>query len=79
MPPVANCSKVDYAVLFTIGSRFLTVWPLLAISGAGHRTGFIASLNLAQVSEFGIEGVELLSELSVAVAQRDDLHDHPER
>ena len=32
----------------------LTVWPLLAISGAGHRTGFITSLNLAQVSEFGL-------------------------
>lgn len=42
------------AVVFTVASRFLTVWPLLALSGAGHRTGFLASLNLAQVSEFGL-------------------------
>ncbi len=55
VPPQAQWwPAIIAAVLFTIGSRFLTVWPLLAISGAGHRTGFIASLNLAQVSEFGL-------------------------
>lgn len=41
-------------VLFIIISRFLTVYPLLVWSGAGRRTGFITSLNLAQISEFSL-------------------------
>ncbi len=41
-------------VIFAIASRFLTVYPLLAFSGSGRRTGFISSLNLAQVSEFSL-------------------------
>jgi len=41
-------------VLFVIGSRFLTVYPLLALSGSGRRTSFIASLNLSQISEFSL-------------------------
>jgi len=53
-PQVGMWGAVAAAVLFTVISRFLTIWPLLALSGAGHRTGFIASLNLAQVSEFGL-------------------------
>ena len=53
-PQPGMWGAVTAAVLFTIVSRFLTIWPLLAVSGAGHRTGFIASLNLAQVSEFGL-------------------------
>mgnify|MGYP005854039893 CR=1 FL=1 len=35
-------------------SRFLSVYPLLAIAGSGRRTYFITSLNLAQVSEFSL-------------------------
>jgi Kef-type K+ transport system membrane component KefB len=55
VPPEARMwPAIIAAVLFTIISRFVTVWPLLALSGAGHRTGFLASLNLAQVSEFGL-------------------------
>ncbi len=35
-------------------SRFLTIYPLLALCGSGRRTAFLASLNLAQISEFGL-------------------------
>ena len=41
-------------VAFVIASRFLSVYPLLALSGAGRRTAFITSLNLAQISEFSL-------------------------
>lgn len=41
-------------VLFVIASRFLTVYPLLSLAGSGRRTSFIASLNLAQISEFSL-------------------------
>lgn len=39
---------------FVIVSRFITVYPLLRLSGAGMRTGFISSLNLASISEFSL-------------------------
>ena len=39
---------------FVIVSRFITIYPLLALSGAGRRTAFITSLNLAQISEFSL-------------------------
>src|SRR3954465_391402 len=41
-------------VAFTIASRFLSVCPLLMFTGAGRRTAFITSLNLAQISEFSL-------------------------
>lgn len=41
-------------VLFVVVSRFLTVYPLLRVAGAGRRTSFISSLNIAQVSEFSL-------------------------
>ncbi|MBI1869677.1 MAG: cation:proton antiporter [Chlamydiae bacterium] len=41
-------------VAFVILSRFLTVYPLLMVSGAGRRTSFITSLNIAQISEFSL-------------------------
>lgn len=41
-------------VVFTIASRFLSVYPLLALTGAGRRTAFITSLNLSQISEFSL-------------------------
>ncbi len=41
-------------VAFVILSRFLSVYPLLRISGAGRRTSFISSVNLAQISEFSL-------------------------
>lgn len=41
-------------VVFTVASRFLSVYPLLALTGAGRRTAFITSLNLSQISEFSL-------------------------
>jgi Kef-type K+ transport system membrane component KefB len=41
-------------VLFTIASRFLSVYPLIVLTGGGRRAGFVASLNLAQISEFSL-------------------------
>jgi Kef-type K+ transport system membrane component KefB len=41
-------------VAFVIATRFVSVYPLLAFSGAGRRTAFISSLNLAQISEFSL-------------------------
>ena len=38
----------------TLASRLLTIWPLLSATGAGRRTAVITSINLAQVSEFGL-------------------------
>jgi Kef-type K+ transport system membrane component KefB len=45
---------VALLVVFTIASRFLSVYPLLALSGAGRRTAFVTSLNLSQISEFSL-------------------------
>lgn len=41
-------------VAFTIASRFLSIYPMLALTGAGRRTAFITSLNLSQISEFSL-------------------------
>jgi Kef-type K+ transport system membrane component KefB len=41
-------------VVFTVASRFLSVYPLLAVAGAGRRTAFVTSLNLSQISEFSL-------------------------
>ncbi|MEW6679994.1 MAG: cation:proton antiporter [bacterium] len=41
-------------VAFVIASRFLTLYPLLLLNGAGKRTSFISSLNLSQISEFSL-------------------------
>lgn len=45
---------VAFLVVFTIASRFLSIYPLLMLTGAGRRTAFITSLNLAQISEFSL-------------------------
>ncbi|NDC37060.1 MAG: hypothetical protein EBZ48_03300 [Proteobacteria bacterium] len=39
---------------FVVLSRFLSVYPLLRISGGGYRSAFLTSVNLAQVSEFSL-------------------------
>jgi Kef-type K+ transport system membrane component KefB len=36
---------------FIVATRFLSVYPLLAFTGSGRRTAFIASMNLSQLSE----------------------------
>lgn len=45
---------IGVVVGFVIVSRFLSIYPLLAWCGAGRRTCFITSLNLAQLSEFSL-------------------------
>ncbi|QOV88972.1 cation:proton antiporter [Humisphaera borealis] len=47
-------AMVAVIVLFVVVSRFVSIYPLLKLSGAGRRTAFITSLNLAQISEFSL-------------------------
>lgn len=54
MPTVSLITQAVIVVLFVIASRFLTVYPILSLSGSGRRTSFITSLNLAQISEFSL-------------------------
>lgn len=46
------------AALLVVGvvfaTRFATVYPILSLTGRGRRTCFLASLNLAQISEFSL-------------------------
>ncbi len=53
-PSWSLVGPVALVVVFVIASRFLSVYPLLALSGAGRRTCFLTSLNLAQLSEFAL-------------------------
>ncbi|EKD26543.1 MAG: hypothetical protein ACD_79C01131G0009 [uncultured bacterium] len=41
-------------VFFIVISRFASIIPLVLMSGGGLRTGFITSLNIAQLSEFSL-------------------------
>ena len=54
LPESGLLIPIAVAVLFVIVSRFLTVMPLLRLGGSSPRTGFITSLNLAQISEFSL-------------------------
>jgi Kef-type K+ transport system membrane component KefB len=53
-PSWALVWPVLWVTVVVIGSRFATLYPLLALGGAGRRTAFLVSLNLAQISEFGL-------------------------
>lgn len=53
-PRASMIGIVAVMVVFTIVSRFLSIYPLLASTGAGRRTAFITSLNLSQISEFSL-------------------------
>jgi Kef-type K+ transport system membrane component KefB len=53
-PRASMIGMVLGMVAFTIASRFASVYPLLMLTGAGRRTAFITSLNLAQISEFSL-------------------------
>lgn len=50
----AMMGTVALLVAFVVASRFASVYPLLKVAGAGRRTAFITSLNLAQISEFSL-------------------------
>ena len=54
MPSITIIAQAITVVLFVIASRFLTIYPLLSLSGSGRRTALITSLNLAQISEFSL-------------------------
>jgi len=41
-------------VVFVFVSRFASVYPLIAMTGGGRRAAFVASINLAQISEFSL-------------------------
>ena len=53
-PDATTLTMAVLIVLFVIVSRFLTIYPILSLSGSGRRTSFITSLNLAQISEFSL-------------------------
>jgi Kef-type K+ transport system membrane component KefB len=53
-PTWSIAGQVLLLIGFVIASRFLSVYPLLGVSGAGRRTAFITSLNLSQISEFSL-------------------------
>jgi Kef-type K+ transport system membrane component KefB len=53
-PDVTTLTMAFLIVLLVIVSRFLTIYPILSLSGSGRRTSFITSLNLAQISEFSL-------------------------
>lgn len=53
-PTWSLVAPVALVTVVVVASRFLTIYPLLALCGAGRRTAFLASLNLAQISEFGL-------------------------
>lgn len=54
MPEFSMILAALIMVIFVIASRFLTVYPLLALCRVGRRTCFISSINLAQISEFSL-------------------------
>jgi Kef-type K+ transport system membrane component KefB len=53
-PNAATLMMAAAIVLFVIVSRFFSIYPILSLAGSGRRTSFIASLNLAQISEFSL-------------------------
>ena len=53
-PSMALLTGALVIVLFVIASRFLIVYPLLAMNNTGRHTAFISSLNLSQISEFSL-------------------------
>jgi Kef-type K+ transport system membrane component KefB len=54
IPSASMVGPVVLVTLFTIVSRFATVFPLIALTGGGRRAAFVTSLNLAQISEFSL-------------------------
>lgn len=55
IPPQSSVILGALAITaFVVGSRFLSVYPLLRVAGAGYRAAFLTSINLAQVSEFSL-------------------------
>lgn len=53
-PTWAMVGPVLGIAAFAIASRFLSVYPLVLLSGGGRRAAFVTSINLAQISEFSL-------------------------
>lgn len=53
-PTAAMVGPVLLVTAFAIVSRFVTIFPLIALTGGGKRAAFVTSLNLAQISEFSL-------------------------
>lgn len=53
-PELGLIAQALILVAFTVVSRFLSVYPLMLLAGAGQRTAFVTSVNLAQLSEFAL-------------------------
>ncbi|MBA3847502.1 MAG: cation:proton antiporter, partial [Planctomycetes bacterium] len=53
-PTWEMATAVPLVVGFVLLSRFLSAYPALIALGAGRRTAFVVSLNLAQISEFAL-------------------------
>lgn len=53
-PTWSMAGPLALVVGFTVLSRFLSIYPMVALTGGGRRAGFVASLNLAQISEFSL-------------------------
>lgn len=55
--PLANLGMLELAAissLFLIATRFLSVYPVLYLLKNGHRVSLLTSINLSQISEFGL-------------------------
>jgi Kef-type K+ transport system membrane component KefB len=53
-PTMSLLWPVLLVVAFTVLSRFVSVYPLIAMTGGGRRAAFVSSINLAQISEFSL-------------------------
>jgi Kef-type K+ transport system membrane component KefB len=53
-PSWSMVAPVLGVVAFVFLSRFASVYPLIALTGGGRRAAFVASVNLAQISEFSL-------------------------
>jgi len=54
VPSASLAGPVILLTLFTIVSRLVSVYPLIALTGGGKRAAFVTSINLAQISEFSL-------------------------
>ncbi|HEY1407019.1 MAG TPA: cation:proton antiporter, partial [Spirochaetota bacterium] len=54
LPDASIAASTGIILLFMVASRFLTIYPLVRISGGSARTSFLTSISLTQISEFSI-------------------------
>jgi len=53
-PNTSGIVMTGIVAAFMIASRFVTIYPLVRMSGGSRRTAFLTALNLTQISEFSI-------------------------